>query len=161
MPSFSEMARVKVDDLPEVKLMPRGSYYWQIIKQAEVKPTANQKQTMIAFPCKCMGPIPDFDGDTDELEAFGTPSNVMTLRFFYPEVMNDDEDESGLANRQAAAMERLTKFLIKDLGIEDGNTQQMLAQVVGRRFLGTIRHTPDSRDTSRMQADWAGTAPIE
>lgn len=162
MSSFAEMSKVKVDDLPEVKKMPMGHYIWSVLEQPEQKPSASGASTLILFKAKCMGAVDPFDGDEDELAEFGTPSGVRTLMFTYPEQKGQDEDDEGLANRQAAAIKRLRNFLVKDLQIEDeGNLGAMLAASRGCRFIGQIKHEPDNRNPEELREVFGTTAPLE
>lgn len=162
MSSFSEMAAVKTEDLPEVKLMPRGSYMWKVIAQPEVKPSASGASTLINFKVKCMGAIDDFE-DPDALEEYGTPTEVRTIMFTFPEMQSDSEDAAGLERRRAASIQRLRKFLVTDLGVEDDGAatiQQLLGSCVNHTCLGVITWEPDNRDPSVMRDRIGQTAPI-
>lgn len=157
---FASIAAVKNEDLPEVKLLPAGTYIWAVDKQPETKPSANGNSTLINFRCKCIGPIEEFEGDDDELASYGDPAgSIRTLMFVYPEAQYDEEDAKAFERRQASAIQRLNAFLERDLQVEGGTVKERLAGSPNHQFLGTIEHEIDNRNPDVMRDRLQRTAP--
>jgi hypothetical protein len=157
---FAAYAAVAVAEIPEKQLLPMGSYIFTVTRQPEQKLTATGSYTMLIFSCKVVDAIDDFERP-EELAEFegGVAGESKLFRLLYPETQNDDEDAAGLKKRQDAAVRRISRFLSVDLACEGETMGEMLANSPNCRFVGEIKHKPDSRDVNEMQDEIDRTAP--
>ena len=160
MATFADLAKMKPEDLPTVKLMPIGYYIWQTVGVAEVKASSRGDGTLINFKCKCVRPSDDMD--PADLEDFGNPAGqVRTLMFYVPDQPKADEEEAAFNNRQAAAIQRLSKFMTNDLGLEPDQPMAQISMSAGYMFMGQITHELDNRDNETWRERFGSTAPVE
>lgn len=169
MVDFAAMAAVKVEEIPEARLLPMGSYIWQVARH-EVKETANGNNDGINFTVKLMRPIDEFerpDDLNDYISAIGpVAGETRTYSFYYPKAISDKmkdsaDPEAELQKRQTRVMQDLIKFLTKDLGLDGEGLSigELLARSVGGQFIGQIVYEKDNRngnDVERLR----GTAPV-
>lgn len=158
MPNFSEMARLKPDELPEVPLVPRGSYVARVSKLPDQGPTRNEDYTMITFPFEIIEPLGDVD--EDELESFGKISGVrMYHRHLYPE---HGEDPGELERQQKSSMKRLETLLYDHMEIDrDKSIEEALSSCMNQQVVIHVEHSPDRRDPDVVRAEIKSTAPVE
>lgn len=157
---FAEIANINVEDLPEVKLMPRGTYVWAVDRVPENKPSKKGFGTTISVRLKCLHAIDEFE-DPDALKDFGSPAGtVRTLYFYVPTKPNDEQDEGQFQQAQAKAIKRLMDFLSNDLQVKGTTLGERLSLCVHHQCLGTITHKPDDRNPQEMVDDLSGTAPL-
>jgi hypothetical protein len=161
MVDFASLAAVKVEDLPEVKLMPMGTYIWSVDRIPEQKPSASGASELINFRCRCVGPIDDFE-DPDGLDAYGSPAGeIRTLMFTFPLNPYEDEDQKRFEQRQIKAAQRVRRFLAVDVKAEGTSIGEMLTNSVNCQFLGQIVHEVDNRNPDGPpQERLQGTAPL-
>lgn len=157
---FATMAQMKVEDLPEPKLLPMGSYVWSVDRVPEMKASKSGTSQMIEVRARCVGPVLDFDGDETALEEFGPPAGIIRImRLIYPIESYPDEDEKQFENRQASAMKRIVTFFRSHLGTEGSNLNEMISASLNHQFVGTVTHRPDQNDELRDEIQT--TAPVD
>lgn len=160
MATFAELAKMKPEDLPTVKLMPIGFYVWQTVGVPETKASTKGDGTLVNFKCKCVRPSDDMD--PEDLEEFGNPAGqIRTLMFYVPDYAKADEEEAAFANRQAGAIQRLSKFMTHDLGMDPAEPMQQISMSAGHMFMGQINHELDNRDNETWRERFGATAPVE
>ncbi|HSE47434.1 MAG TPA: hypothetical protein VLA89_19220 [Gemmatimonadales bacterium] len=160
MASFAELAKVKTEDLPEVKLIPMGSFIWSVDRVPEMKPSKSGKGTTVSCRLKLVSPIENFE-DPAALADFGNPAGIVrTLYFYVPDHANEDEDPNSFERRQAGAVQRLNRFLAADLQVEGDTLEERLSNSINHQCIGTIQHTPDDRNPQVLRDEIIATAPI-
>lgn len=166
MTDLSELAAVRVDDVPERALLPMGSYEWVITKQPEMKPTATGSGNMVNFTCKVERAIDDFE-DPDELDTYiqkigPVAGEYRVVGFFVPSKPREDQDEAAFQKSRNNSLRDIIDFCVKVLQLEgnDKTLPELLSEATNQRFLGSIVHEPDNRDSSRLLDRIGKKAPI-
>lgn len=161
---FNSLANVKIEELPEVKLMPRGTYIWSVDKIPSMDPSKSGYGTNVAFRLKCVRAIDNFE-DPIALEEFGNPaSEVRTVNFYVPDRAKEDEDQDKFERNLKMAMRNLVEFLSNTLKVEGGETVvEKISLAVNHQCLGQIKHKPHFQNPKRMvdNLDSGDCAPIE
>lgn len=161
---FNSLASVNIEELPDVKLMPRGTYIWSVDKVPSMDPSKSGYGVNVAFRLKCIRAIDNFE-DPIALEEFGSPAaEVRTINFYVPERPKEDEDVYKFERNQAMAMKNLVEFLSNTLKVEGGaNVIEKLNLAVNHQCLGQVKHKPHFQNPKRMvdNLDSGDCAPIE
>lgn len=167
LPSFADMAKMKVDDLPKVKPLPPGHYYVEGYKQMSQKPTRAGRGFMLNFMAKIIGPIDDFENPElleDYQKEMGSPAGqVRTVGFYWPEQPNTDtgQTEDDIKSMRTRTMNDMVRFLSEHCGLEGDTFEEMAAAYPGARFILEIQHEIDDRDPTKVRENTGRTMPIE
>jgi len=161
MVDFASIANIPLEDLPEPVKLPIGHYIWSVDRLPEQAPSKKGDGLNIPFRLKCVGPIEPFDGDPDELEAFGNPAgSIRTLNFYIPEVPREDEEEGNFNNRKASAIKQLVNFLTQHLQVEGSSIAELLSGCLHHQCVADIKHTPGWPDKTVLREEIGKTAPV-
>lgn len=162
MANFADYASKPVDDLPEVKLLPQGSYIWTVSEVPESKISAKGNHDVLTFKLSCVSPADDFENEAD-LEDFGNPAGEKRSLIFTV-VRGDhnmDMDAAETERRQARDIKNITQFVFEHLGAEADSLQEALSKCVNHQFVGYIQHEADNRDQTRTVERIGRTAPLD
>lgn len=153
MPSFTEIANKKVEDIERPPLPPVGTYRWSITKLPEVSKSNDEKWEFLRIPCRAVEAL----DNVDMADYKGDVSNIaMSVSFVF-----NVEDEVAFEQ----TLFRVRQFFEKHVGCAepDMTLAQAINASVNGQFLGDVTWRQDKRDESgeTMQADIGRTAPID
>jgi hypothetical protein len=149
--NFVESLEKTAADIKRPPILPVGTYDWQI-KKYDFDRSADGRWEMCVFHLNCLGPGDDVD--PDELADFGSaPGTYMRFTFMF-----DSEDRARFMQKENA----LKRFLSDHVQCWDGEgkLKEGLANSIGARFSGVVRHRSDKTDPEVQYAEIAKTAPV-
>lgn len=166
MPNFAEMAKQSVDELPEVKILPVGTYIWEVDEVPDVAQSAKGDHDVIKVVCRVVGMPENNEPDEEELNDFGNVvGEKLTMTFT---VIREDADPNryspdDIPKMQARAVKQISTFFFDHLQLADEveTLEEAMSASVRRRFEGYVMHEPDNRDTERMMPRIRQTAPTD
>lgn len=160
--NLSDYALQPVDELPEVKLMPEGTYIWSIMEVPETKISAKGNHDVMSVKVMCVG-VPDNFENPNALEDFGDPTGERRTLFFT--VLRSDaqveQSEAEMARQQARQVESIRRFLFDHCGVEADNLAEAMSSCVNHQFLGYVGHEQDNRDEKQLVDRISRTMPVE
>lgn len=161
MASFAEMAKMNEADLPEVKLLPMGTYIAEVSKLPVSTPSKSGAGSNVRYNLSIISPAEEGGPDEDDLAAFGSVKGVVrTLGFYYPEQETDKIDADMLARMQASSLEDHNKWLRDTLKVEGSSISERMANCLRHQLLVDITHKPHYQIPNKMVDDIARTAPL-
>lgn len=162
MSSFAEMASMADDELPEVKLIPPGTYIAEIRDLPETKDTTKGTGENTSYRISLISPVEDFEGDEQALEEFGSVKGIVrSMNFFFPTALTDKIVDAGqLNNAQARALRNHNKWLRDVVQVEGETLTERMANCRHHQLLVTIGRRPHYQDKNEFEEYIAATAPI-
>lgn len=161
MVDFATLASLPKEDLPEPVKLPIGHYVWSVDQLPEQNPSKSGEGTNVSFRLKNQGPVEPFDGDMEELEAFGSAvGTVRTLLFYIPDQPKESEEEGNFKNRQAGAIKRLVTFLTQHLQVTGDSITELLSNCLHHQCVVEIKHVPGRQDKTILVEELGRTAPV-
>lgn len=155
MPRFSELAKMKLDDVKRPPLCPPGTYIFRITKPFSVsaKDTPKGSFEFVDFPCQAQ----QAEADVDQValhEAGGVSALVISKRFIF----NTSEEERAQAER---TNDDLKQFLQGSCQVEGSTIGELCANAQGAYFKAVIGHRPDPENIDRVYYDMKQTMPLD
>lgn len=162
MPNFADFAKQPVDELPEVKLMPEGTYIWTIREVPEQKISAKGNHDVLTFRLQCVG-VPDNFENPNDLETFGDPKGEnRSLTFIVTRAdAQTDQTPDEISRQQARQMRDISRFVFEHCGVDADSLEEALSACVNHQFLGYVQHEKDNRDERNLVERIQRTMPLE
>ena len=153
---FSAALDANVEDLPEPKDPPQGTYIWSVNKVPAVSTTNSGEWTIVEFPLQAVSA--EADVDEDDLADFGDVGSIFNrISFMAPTAEDKDNDRK-------KTLKAIRNFLTRTLRIEveDGMTlRQMLDASVNHQFLGQVVWEPKKDDPEVIYVNVKNYAPLD
>ena len=131
---FMEVLDTNVDEIEEVKLLPQGTYTWEIVKAPEVTNSGNGEWQICDISIKPVEAGEDVD--PDDLEEFGPIARERNrVTFMAPTAADADNERAKTANR-------MKKFFDEVLRAEGSTLREKMANSIGLRFIAQAKWSP-------------------
>ncbi len=150
MRRVSEILSKPAVSIERPPLPPKGTYVLAV--QGQPKKTDRKEYEVLDFTMK--GVRPTDDVDTDELKAYGAPSNIIVRKSF----LFNTQDEAAFRQTEFNLKEWLTRHLGQD---ETLTLKELINGAANKQCLGVIDYRPNAENPEIMYPDLKKTAPIE
>jgi hypothetical protein len=151
---FQDTLNETVSDFKRPVNLPQGTYIFQVSGPHSAQTRGeNDRYEVIAFPCRPVEPTEDVDADA--LAEYGDITKTLTNKEF----MLDTEG----SERDVDVFKFGLKSFLEHCGVEteDKTLKQAMAEIVGAKFLCTVRWQQDKNDAENYFVRLGKTAPLE
>lgn len=139
---FTSLLETNTGDIEKPLALPQGNYIWNVSKIPTRETSKNGEWFIVEFPLQAVEA--EDDVDPDDLEAFGDVTQARNrLSFMFPTAEDRENDRK-------VAMNRLKKFLLEILKVNDGedaSLNELLDNSPNHQFLAQATHRIVDEDT--------------